>query len=157
MSEPAVQNNAETATTEGGVTGAGFAPGRSGNPGGRPKGMARLARELTGGDGESILRFYAAAMAGKMTNPEHDSTRPASADNPEFVVVSERGRLEAAKLLAERGYGKAPQFVPIEEGDPLGFQDEVAREAAAAFDNRLDELAERREKREADAAMAAQA
>jgi hypothetical protein len=39
-----VQNNGGT----GGITGKGFMPGRSGNPGGRPKGLARATRELVG-------------------------------------------------------------------------------------------------------------
>ena len=38
------------------------------------------------------------------------------------------GRLEASKLLAERGWGKAPAFAPVEEADPLGLvQIEQAR------------------------------
>jgi hypothetical protein len=42
-------NNGKT-TKLGGVTGAGFKPGVSGNPGGRPKGVARTVREVVGGD-----------------------------------------------------------------------------------------------------------
>ena len=40
-----VHNNART-TRQGGVTGAGFRPGVSGNPGGWPRGLARRVREL---------------------------------------------------------------------------------------------------------------
>lgn len=153
MDEPAVQSNAENDTpTEGGVTGAGFTTGRSGNPGGRPKGIARLARELVGSDGEAILRFYFAAMAGKMTNPDYDPAQPKSEANPEHVTVSERGRLEAAKLLTERGFGKAPQYAPMDEPDPLGLQDREADESAAALDRRFDEVAAARQRREATAA-----
>jgi hypothetical protein len=32
-------------------------PGQSGNPGGRPRGLARRVRELVGDDGELILQF----------------------------------------------------------------------------------------------------
>jgi hypothetical protein len=39
-----VQDTART-TREGGVTGRGFMPGQSGNPGGRPKGLGRRVRE----------------------------------------------------------------------------------------------------------------
>jgi hypothetical protein len=32
-------------------------------------------------------------------------------------------RLEASRLLAERGWGKAPAYAAIEEGDPLDLAD----------------------------------
>lgn len=40
-------------------------------------------------------------------------------------------RLEASKLLAERGWGKAPAFAPVEETDPLGL--EQIEQAAEGF------------------------
>jgi hypothetical protein len=40
-------------------------------------------------------------------------------------------RLEASRLLAERGWGKAPTFAAIEEGDPLDLAD--AEKAAEEF------------------------
>ena len=52
-----VENNVET-TRHGGVTGAGFTPGMSGNPGGCPKGLARRVRELVGDDGHAIARVH---------------------------------------------------------------------------------------------------
>ena len=39
----------------GGATGHGFLPGRSGNPGGRPKGFAGLIRAHVGADGERLV------------------------------------------------------------------------------------------------------
>ena len=42
------ENNPET-TRLGGITGNGFKPGQSGNPGGRPKGLAKTVRDLCGG------------------------------------------------------------------------------------------------------------
>ena len=42
------ENNSET-TRLGGITGNGFKPGQSGNPGGRPKGLAKTVRDLCGG------------------------------------------------------------------------------------------------------------
>lgn len=46
--EDNVENNAETTKKPGGVTGKGFMPGQSGNPGGRPKDTLKafIAREL---------------------------------------------------------------------------------------------------------------
>lgn len=40
----------------GGITGAGFKPGQSGNPGGRPKGLARTVRDTCGGSPERLAR-----------------------------------------------------------------------------------------------------
>ena len=50
-----IQNNAGTT---GGVTGRGFMPGRSGNPGGRPKGLAKATRELVGDDGMALVELW---------------------------------------------------------------------------------------------------
>lgn len=48
-------------------------------------------------------------------------------------------RLEASKLLADRGWGKAPAFEPL-EGDPLDLAD--AEAAAEEFRARILRLAE---------------
>ena len=86
-----VQNN--RGTTAGGITGRGFTPGRSGNPGGRPKGLTRRVRELVGDDGTAIAEFMYAVMA-------NEGARTAD-------------RLEAARWLADRGFGKPPQDVEL--------------------------------------------
>jgi hypothetical protein len=84
--------------------------GVSGNPGGRPQGLARAARELVGGDGEALVQIW--------WDIARDETRRDS------------DRLEASKLLADRGWGKAAVFSP-QEGDPLGLED--AQRAAEEF------------------------
>jgi Family of unknown function (DUF5681) len=99
-----VQNNGRTT---GGITGKGFRPGRSGNPGGRPKGLARATRELVGEDGMALAELWWSIAP--------DETR------------RDRDRLEASKLLADRGGGKAAVFAP-QEGDPFDLE---AVEAAA--------------------------
>lgn len=82
----AVQKRSET-TRLGGVTGHGFKPGQSGNPGGRPKGLSRRVRELVGDDGHEIAEFMFSVMADE---------RARNAD-----------RIDAAKWLADRGFGRA--------------------------------------------------
>ena len=84
-----------------------FSRGVSGNPGGRPKGLAKATRELVGEDG--------AALAQLWWDIARDETRRDS------------DRLEASRLLADRGWGKAANFEPL-EGDPL---DLAALEGAA--------------------------
>ena len=88
-----VENPPET-TRRGGVTGVDFVPGVSGNPGGRPKGLARRVRELVGDNGELILEFMVEVLGD-------DSARTAD-------------RLQAAMWLADRGFGKAVQTVEID-------------------------------------------
>jgi hypothetical protein len=84
----AVENKQET-TRPGGITGAGFKPGRSGNPGGRPKGLARTVREVCGG---SPLRLAQGLLE--------------IAENPK---ARDRDRVAAYRELLDRGWGKAPQ------------------------------------------------
>jgi uncharacterized protein DUF5681 len=84
----AVQKRPET-TRLGGATGAGFMPGQSGNPGGRPKGLGRRVRELVGEDGELIAVYMLSVMTDE---------RARTAD-----------RIEAAKWLADRGFGRSVQ------------------------------------------------
>jgi hypothetical protein len=88
-----VENNAET-TRLGGVTGAGFVPGVSGNPGGRPRGLTRRVRELVGDDGYEIARFMYEVMSNEKAR---------TAD-----------RLDAARWLADRGFGRSVQPMDLD-------------------------------------------
>ena len=81
--------------------------GVSGNPGGRPQSLAKATRSLVGEDGHKLAEFWLSIMEDPMRR--------------------DRDRLEASKLLADRGWGKAPTFEPL-EGDPL---DLAALEGAA--------------------------
>jgi hypothetical protein len=87
-----VQNNGKT--TPGGIAGAGFLPGQSGNPGGRPRGLSRRVRELVGDDGEAIAVYMLSVMRDE---------RARTAD-----------RLEAAKWLADRGFGRSVQTLDLD-------------------------------------------
>ena len=75
-----------------------FPKGVSGNPGGRPQGLARATRELVGEDGMALAQLW--------WDIARDETRRDS------------DRLEASKLMADRGWGKAAVFQP-QEGNPL--------------------------------------
>jgi hypothetical protein len=84
------ENSVETASPR--VIGRPFAAGVSGNPGGRPKGLARYVRELVGDDGRRVADFMLAVLE----------------DERERTGV----RMEAAGWLADRGFGRA--HVPVE-------------------------------------------
>jgi len=102
----------------GGVTGRGFRPGRSGNPGGRPQGLARATRELVGEDGKALVELWWSIARDPMQRTSD--------------------RLEASKLLADRGWGKAAVFSP-QEGDPLDLA--LAEQAAEEFRAKILRLA----------------
>jgi hypothetical protein len=80
-------------------------------PCGRPLLLAKATRALVGEDGLALAQLW--------WDIARDETRRGS------------DRLEASKLLAERGWGKAPAYAAMEEADPLGL--EATEEAAAEF------------------------
>jgi polyphosphate glucokinase len=89
--------------------------GVSGNPGGRPQGLAKATRELIGEDGMKLAQLW--------WDIARDETR------------RDRDRLEASRFLADRGWGKAPAYAAIEEEDPLGLEamEPAAEEFRAAI------------------------
>lgn len=92
-------------------------PGQSGNPAGRPRGIARTVRERCGGDPELLVDI--------LLSVAQDETQRAS------------DRTNAARALIEHGWGKPPAFAAIEGADPLEL-DEIS-EAIAAVVARLTE------------------
>ena len=74
-----------------------FAPGQSGNPGGKAKGLASLVRDQTR-DGAELVEFMLGVLRGRKKAPL-------------------RLRMEAAAWLADRGFGRVAQ--PI-TADPEG-------------------------------------
>jgi hypothetical protein len=128
MARP-VQNNAPR-TQEGGVTGKGWKPGKSGNPGGRPKGLAAAVREKAPAD---QLADYMLAIWTR--DPEALKRHSIALED---VTLTERTK--ALEWLSDRGYGKAPMHSPVEGGDPLELSD-TDRAIAAV----MDELAAKRE------------
>jgi hypothetical protein len=84
---------------------------------GRPKGLARATRELVGDNGMALVELWWSIA--------QDETR------------RDRDRLEASRLLADRGWGKAANFEPL-DGDPLDLGDvEAAAEELRAAILRL--------------------
>lgn len=106
-----VQNNMKTT---GGATGAGFKPGQSGNPGGRPRGLARMTRDKLGDDGDVLVEFW----LGVMNDP--------SAKLPD--------RLTASKLLAERGWGRPTAVVAAASLDHRVNSEALDREIQELLD-----------------------
>lgn len=123
-----------------------FKPGQSGNPGGRPKGIARKVREILGDDdGETLARFWAGVLSGEIVTITQDANGNRV---EERTRVGVKERIEVSKILAERGWGKPPMFAPIEDDDPLDLSEARANEMAAALDARVDEIARKRQERE---------
>lgn len=106
-------NNGETTKLPGGITGKGFMPGQSGNPNGRPLGLAALVRERTK-DGQVPIDFLLDVLNGtvKRTKITH--------------------RIAAAEALLDRGYGKASQKLEHtgDEGGPIQWIEVVRSDAS---------------------------
>lgn len=140
-----------------------FKPGQpSPNPGGRPKGLARKVREIMGDDdGDTVARFWQSCLTGVVQTviPEHvideydartgTVTPRTIPERRHTEIVEMKDRIAVSKMLAERGWGKPPQFIPIEDADPLSFRDEEADAIAAEFDSRLGDLDAKRAERAA--------
>ena len=112
--------NNRGSTLPGGITGAGSRPGISGNPGGRPKGLARRVRDLVGDDGTMIADYLVSVL-----RDDRERTRD---------------RLEACRFLADRGWGKPTQAIAVEVGtlvpelDPEFFANLSAQELDTVID-----------------------
>src|SRR5712691_4030575 len=109
-----------------------FVPGQSGNPGGRPKGLEKLAREIVGG-GTDLMQFCRDVFDGKpfmrkviQLLPLRKDGKPRAKPYVEFdvpVYPTLDQRLEAAERLEVRGWGKPKQDVVIDDiGGGGGFK-----------------------------------
>jgi hypothetical protein len=115
------ENSIETAPR---VVGRPFPKGVTGNPGGRPAGLARYVRELVGEDGRRIADF----MVGVL---DDESERTET-------------RMQAAAWLGDRGFGKAVQTTRSEIEQPRPDFASMSREERRAvlgeLRGRLDEM-----------------
>ena len=87
-----IQNNGRSM---GGCTRRGFLPGQSGNPGGRPRGLAALVRAQTN-DGKELVNLMLRVLRGTLAV---NGKKPSISD-----------RMKAAEWLADRGWGKAVEM-----------------------------------------------
>ena len=126
-------NGATTLPSNGGITGRGFVPGQSGNPGGRPRGLARAARDVVGDDGRALAEFWLAVM------------------NDETARMTDR--LAASQLLAVRGWGRPAGHAPIEDYDPLDARQAELDAAVEAFNAEVRRLAVLHDRRDGDHAF----
>jgi hypothetical protein len=98
---PQLMADVEKSTGTVRVIGRPFPRGKSGNPGGRPKGAAAIAREVCGGSPRRLAEVLLGIVADE--------------------TARERDRIAAATELWDRGWGKAPAYANIEDGNPLGL------------------------------------
>jgi len=94
-----------TRKQRGGITGRGFVPGQSGNPGGRPKSMAAAILEQRPTVSADLVEFWSLVAFGSAT-----------AVQKRFGVKPRiQDRLAAASELVDRLHGRAVQAVEIDE------------------------------------------
>jgi hypothetical protein len=98
----------------GGATGKGFMPGRSGNPGGRPKSLRAVAQLAQAHSASAILALVEVMHHGK----------PHAA------------RVHAAVALLDRGWGKPRQSLDMEGGPPVILASAL-EDARQLFDERM--------------------
>jgi hypothetical protein len=96
--------------------------GFTGNPGGLPKGLAAMVREMTK-DGQELVKLNLEIMRGKLTVTKFDSD-----GNSYEIGPSIQDRQRAIEYLTERGFGKAIEVsMDVSAGDE---QKELARQIA---------------------------
>ncbi len=110
---------ASAANSNGSAPGRPFKPGESGNPSGRPKGIARQLRDAIKDDPTVITQVFLEILR----DPK----------------AKHADKIAAGREYLDRCYGKAPSYAPV-EGDPL----ELAG-VDRAIGELVDELAARRE------------
>ena len=105
-------------STERRIPGRPWVAGQTGNPGGRPKGIAKYIREQTK-DGEELVDLMLECARGEMRVKRWLAFGGTPA---EYLCEPSHGdRLEALRFLIERGLGKSLESVPQEVTGPGGM------------------------------------
>ena len=91
-----------------------FKPGQSGNPNGRPKGAAGLAKYIKEqtGEGKELADFWLDLFKGNVENPICGEMSLKALER--YI----EHRKDAARWLADRGFGQAAQIL-VEDNDAL--------------------------------------
>ena len=90
-----------------------FGEGQPTNRGGRPKGLMQFVREQTN-DGREVADFMLQVFRG-------EKIKRSVADLGEVELSpSLEERIDAAKWLADRGFGKPTQTLGVEPDQPVG-------------------------------------
>jgi hypothetical protein len=113
-----------------------FKKGQSGNPGGRSK-LDKIVREFMGGSIGDMLRVQRAIALGQKTVDLEDGTKLTL---PELKA---RDINESFKNVTDRGWGKAPQHITINDAPTTSI------DLDDKSDEELDELIERMERERA--------
>lgn len=106
-------------------------PGQSGNPGGRPKGLAAIIRERTDNGGE-LVNLWITVMRGGVIEKDGIRYKPTLSD-----------MIKASAELADRGFGKATQPIDLGDENLTG----AIIEAARAFTERISSLSTKQEEK----------
>jgi hypothetical protein len=142
QAERLAQNREGTANPEKRGRGPGrrFEKGNRANPGGRPTGLAASVRDVV--DQDVIARFWGAVLSGYITSNDPETQQTV------YEKVSVGDRIAVSKVIAERGWGKPAEFVPIEDPDLLVLGVREDESIALSLRARADEIARRRRQRE---------